>query len=200
MKSYKFKRWVLLFSHSGNEASVLIEGLMRANTQRIDVYTNQQDERAYHGNFPLEIPSFHEEEGDDLVITPVVAKSAIIHANLIAINEPTLVTLHGYNRILPKEVLENPHLEIYNLHPGDALKYPELVGKDPQEKAIALNLPSTGVMLHRVTHELDGGPLYGFIRRNINPTWDLGRLVKELKEDALNLWFPFIIGKLDEDE
>lgn len=200
MVNYKFKRWILMFSHTGSEAAALVEGLrdQRPNMP-IDVMTNNHTPTKY---WPLEVEvlGFDRINLEYKIITPVVAKSNILHQRLAEVNEPTLVTLHGYNRIIPSTVLANPNLEIYNLHPGDVMTNPSLRGKDPQEKAIAMGLASTGVMLHRVTEELDGGPLYGFIRHDIKEGTTLPTLVANLKEDALNLWFPFMISKLNEME
>lgn len=202
MVSYKFRRWILLFSHSGSEAAALVEGLYEQRPgMNIEPRTNNLDINSTP-TWPIELvyDDYHGSGPANVFTHPGRSKAPEIHAYLKTVDEPTLITLHGYNRIIPSDVLANPSLEIYNLHPGDCLTHPQLVGKDPQEKAIALNLPSTGVMLHRVTEDLDGGPLYGFIRRDIKKETTLPTLVADLKEDALNLWFPFIIGKLNEIE
>lgn len=201
MRSYKFKRWILLFSHTGGEAATIVEHLYHTFPNPIHIITNQTDTEAYTKNFPVCIESHI---GDPIenkeYLEAHFMQSKAIWSVLSNIKEKTLITCHGFNRIIPVNILENPNLEIYNMHPGDTMTYPQLVGKDPQEKAIALNLPSTGVMLHKVTEDLDGGPLYGFIRKDIAPETDLGELVSQLKEESLNLWFPFLVSKLGESE
>lgn len=66
-----------------------------------------------------------------------------------------IVTLHGYLRIIPPELCQE--YDIVNGHPGLITKYPELKGKDPQKRAI--NYPSIGSVLHRVTAGVDEGPI-----------------------------------------
>ena len=75
---------------------------------------------------------------------------------------PSLITLHGYLRILPPDICERH--EIYNGHPGLISRYSELKGKDPQEKVIKVLdqkfvYPYIGSVVHRCTPELDGGEI-----------------------------------------
>lgn len=198
MKSYFYRRWILLFSHSGSEASALVTGMHYNIGQDISIYTNQTELSKWQDNFK---DVLYDRDGEEIpMYNPVVAKSSIIYEQLKAIDEPTLVTCHGWNRIIPAEVINNPHLTIFNLHPGDILNYPTLKGKDPQEKAIDMGLLSTGNVLHKVTPEVDGGPIYGFNRVDIKSYMTLKDLVAELKEAALDLWFPFLIRELNKDE
>ena len=201
MKNYFYQQWILLFSHSGSEAAALVEGLNHQNnTVSIEVFTNQSNPEKYKSNFPVEVPGGDGGWDVDRTFMAQYFKTENIWSFLRRQNTPTLVTCHGFNRIIPSDVLANPNLEIYNMHPGDTMSYPILVGKDPQEKAITLNLPHTGVMLHKVTEELDGGPLYGFFRRDIKEGTSVDELVSQLKEDSLNLWFPFLVEKLNQCE
>lgn len=198
MKNFFFKRWVLLFSHSGSEAAQLVSGLHEQGSTMLDieVFTNNKDTMDWDKNWPVvknELGEF-----DALSYRPATLVTSAINQALVEAARPTLVTCHGYDRIIPKEVLDNPNVEIYNMHPGDTISYPVLVGKDPQEKALELKLPHTGVMLHRVTEELDGGPLYGFIRYDMKSNETLTSLINNLKEESLNLWFPFLVSKLNQ--
>lgn len=65
--------------------------------------------------------------------------------------------LMGWMRILPSEVCSE--LEILNCHPGLITKYPLLKGKDPQRRALELGLSFTGVVIHRVSPEVDSGEI-----------------------------------------
>ena len=65
-----------------------------------------------------------------------------------------IVTLHGWMRIVPAGVCDTH--EIYNLHPGLITKYPELKGKDPQDR-VTDEHTHIGLVIHRVTPEVDDG-------------------------------------------
>ena len=71
--------------------------------------------------------------------------------------ENTLLTLHGWMRIVPEDVCEE--CDILNLHPGLISKYPELKGKDPQQRAFDGGYSDVGVVIHKATKELDDGEI-----------------------------------------
>ena len=82
------------------------------------------------------------------------------------INKKKLITLHGFLRILPESLFPYLEGEIYNGHPGLILteKYPELKGKDPQEK-VWLNMEKytvVGSVVHKCIPELDAGEIVAF--------------------------------------
>jgi folate-dependent phosphoribosylglycinamide formyltransferase PurN len=108
-------------------------------------------------------------------------------------NNP-LVTLHGYLRILPEEVVTTH--EVINGHPGDIIKYPELKGKDPQAKAIDLGLPSTGVVLHKAVAEVDAGEILKHQERTIHAGTTTEQLILDLKALQLNLWCDLLRERL----
>lgn len=166
------KIWMMLFSHSGREVSELLEAFPN---RRVGVFTNR-------GNAPFYtyLPRIQGEPSKD------------IHERLEQFMIPALVTLHGYNRILPPGVVDNPNLEIYNVHPGDTELYPELRGKDPQEKAIKLGLKTTGVIIHRVTNEVDVGEVVARSVVDILPGEDTLSLVDRLRRISVSLWISFL--------
>ena len=100
-----------------------------------------------------------------------------------------LVTLHGWLRIVPPYVCERT--EIYNGHPGLITKYPELKGKDPQEKAFNLKHEQIGCVLHRVTAGVDEGKIIAEERTN---AWqlELDDIFRILKDRSLYLWTDFL--------
>ena len=71
------------------------------------------------------------------------------------IREGSIVTLHGWLRIIPGEICND--YKIYNGHPGDIIKYPELKGKDPQERAFNSQHETAGCVLHEAVAEVDAG-------------------------------------------
>ena len=80
---------------------------------------------------------------------------------------------------------------IYNGHPGLITKYPELKGKDPQEKAYKLEMKETGSVIHKVTAEIDSGDIV-----SESPISIEGKTLDEvyviLHNNSINLWINFI--------
>ena len=109
-------------------------------------------------------------------------------------NKDVVITLHGWLKIVPKDVCEK--YEIYNGHPGDVIGYPILKGKDPQKKAFDLKLPTSGVIIHRVTSDVDGGPI--FYHKNGVDIKDLSldEVYKTLKSASLMSWHWFFNSRL----
>ena len=63
-------------------------------------------------------------------------------------DEQCLITLHGWLRIIPPEIIEK-YPSIFNGHPGLISSYPQLKGKDPQEKAYRTGLSVARLLLDR---------------------------------------------------
>jgi folate-dependent phosphoribosylglycinamide formyltransferase PurN len=100
-----------------------------------------------------------------------------------------IITLHGYLRIIPKEICEK--YEMYNLHPGLITKYPDLKGKDPQDRAFHKKYPTIGCVIHRVTPEVDSGEI--MLEHEINSQHaDLDRLYVDLHALASVMWCHFL--------
>lgn len=121
--------------------------------------------------------------GKTMHLTPIRIRDLLMREE-----EECLVTLHGYRWILPPEVIQKKNLTIINVHPGDVVAHPELVGKDPQRKALNLGLKSTGVVIHRVTEDLDMGPV---LRRKVVAIEDdetEASLISKLRSEAFPMW------------
>jgi len=101
----------------------------------------------------------------------------------------TIVTLHGWMRIIPAEICEE--YEIYNGHPGLITKYPELKGKDPQEKAFNLKLSHSGCVIHRVTNIIDDGEILKARQIDIEGL-TLDEVYERLHDTSIDLWCEFI--------
>lgn len=166
-------KWVALFSQSGKELYRIAENI--GTTPDIVLTNNKNSDTWYEKMY--RIPRIG------------VMKSVDIHNTLLNM-KPCIVTMHGYNRILPSEITKLH--QVYNGHPGDIIKYPELKGKDPQEKAFNLKLPSTGTVIHRATEELDGGDIYLFKRVDIDSSWSLNELCDNLRSVSIDLWTNFM--------
>lgn len=103
--------------------------------------------------------------------------------------ENDIITLHGYLRIIPEDIV---NLRIFNGHPGLITKHPELKGKDPQKKALQLNLSETGVIIHRVDKDVDSGPilLSKSYRMRGDETEEI--LINRLREYSIDMWSDFL--------
>jgi methionyl-tRNA formyltransferase len=168
--------WVACFSYSGSELASVCEKLGRWPDV---IFTNQTDTSKI----------------DPRVVNRVggaINTAGFINEELygIKLERPnTLVTLHGYNRIIPEESILN---NMFNCHPGDVTKFPELRGKDPQQKALNLGLDSTGVVIHKVDKGVDTGEIQFFADYQIKNDDTIESLIKELRHIAINLWIMLI--------
>jgi folate-dependent phosphoribosylglycinamide formyltransferase PurN len=124
----------------------------------------------------------------------IVGSHKQLMETLMAYYNNPLVTLHGYLRILPPEIVTQ--FEVINGHPGDIVKYPELKGKDPQQKAIDLGLSSTGVVLHRAIAEVDAGEILKHQERVIHKGTSTEQLILDLKAIQLDLWCELLKERL----
>jgi folate-dependent phosphoribosylglycinamide formyltransferase PurN len=167
------KKWVALFSNSGKELAEVIEKTGSVPDEILcDKVRTQWDQRLHNVTL-LDHETIIDWLGNQ--------------------EADTLITLHGYWRILPASKIE---AKIYNVHPGDIFKYPELVGIHPQKKAIELNLPSTGVLIHEVDDSVDGGEPQFFADYNIKEGSTVESLTEELRHEAVKLWQIFLLTNL----
>jgi len=111
----------------------------------------------------------------------------------------TIVTLHGFLRIVPVEFI-NMFPRIYNGHPGliDPVltKDPNfLKGKDPQKKAWEAKLETSGSVIHKVTPVVDDGAI---VLSCYTPIKDktLDEVYTVLADSSLSLWKTFLGVKM----
>lgn len=135
------ERWVAFYSGTGSEIKSLVESGHIPDL----VYTDNTD--AYVANMDF----FYERGITHAYIFSVGKKSY----DYLEIDD--LVTLHGWMNIIPAEICDK--YNIYNGHPGLITRYPELKGKDPQDKVAnsGKTYPFVGSVIHKVTSEIDGG-------------------------------------------
>ena len=103
------------------------------------------------------------------------------------------ITLNGFLRILPKEVISEVNGQIFNLHPGLITEYPELKGKDPQIRTYEnLNkYKEVGCVLHRVIPEVDEGEILFNKKISTKEINSLDDLFFQLKNISIELWSHF---------
>ena len=176
--------WITFFSQTGSEIVELSKSIGRKPD--LLVTNNFEDKIKFH-------PGIRE-----LGVTIMSAKHDLLMnyvRNQVVYNVPqTLISLHGYLRILPADICEK--YEIYNGHPGAITLYPELKGKDPQEKVWQNNDKYTiiGSVVHKCTSELDDGDVLKSVYvRNRNYSRD--DLYASLKMTSLSAWNFFLKEK-----
>ena len=97
----------------------------------------------------------------------------------------TLITLHGYLRIIPSDVCER--YNILNGHPGLITQYPELKGKDPQVRAWEGKYSLIGSVVHKVTPGVDEGEVLSSVAYT-NRCESLDEMYGKLKQSSLESW------------
>lgn len=170
--------WIPLYSHSGTEVEELIK---TAPTLPYAIFSNQKQKKKVHAGIrPL----------TEFLSHPDIMEEIMNLAN--ATDKQIVITLHGYMRIIPPEIINLPHVKIYNVHPGDIVKYPELRGADPQKKALELKLPTTGVIIHEVDEGVDTGKVVMRNLYSIDPLIELDQLVQDLRKRSIAMWSSFL--------
>ena len=176
--------WIAFFSQTGSEIVQLSKSIGRKPD--LLVTNNFEDKNKFH-------PGIRE-----LGVTIMSAKHDMImnyFRNQAVYNVPqTLFSLHGYLRILPADICEK--YEIYNGHPGAIDLYPELKGKDPQERVWQDNDKYTiiGSVVHKCTAELDDGAILKSVCV-CNRNYTREDLYNSLKMTSLSAWNFFLREK-----
>lgn len=167
--------WLAMFSQTGSEICNLSERLGRWPDM---ILTNNHDKESWH-------------PGIQKAIAPVYVSKHMDLMDIVNIYDPnnSLITLHGYLRILPAYIANK--YNIINGHPGDIINFPELKGKNPQAKALELGLSTTGVVLHKVTPEVDDGEIVKYANVKIADR-ELNSLISQLKDLQLDLWCEYL--------
>lgn len=177
------KTWYAMFSHTGKEIEAVSERLGRKPDA---IYTNNP---RYDG--PL-LPRIWSCSHD------------IILRHSIGILKPnSVLTLHGYNRILPKwyvEYLKEYNIKCYNLHPAPIQLYKELKGKDPQERLFKGiqdgHYRHIGSVIHEVIPEVDSGEILAWSLQEVTKDTPMCSSVellsRSLHADATLLWTEFL--------
>lgn len=110
------------------------------------------------------------------------------YETLLGNKKGTLVTLHGWLRIVPKAICKE--YKIYNGHPGLITKYPELKGKDPQIRAYLGSYSTGGCVIHEVIPEVDEGRIL-LEKEIIFTKLDLDGIFRNLTNTSFSLWVEF---------
>ena len=187
--------WIALFSHTGSDIYNISEKIGRWPDK---IITNKPpgSEDLHEGI----ISRFASETGQELIYT---ADKPTTTAYRQLFNEDSLITLHGWMRVIPGSICEE--YNIYNLHPGLIRQYPELKGKDPQKKVVSTpdeeRYKKVGCVIHKTVKEVDDGEII-MERSSLNVYPSEGELTRYLHEMGTQMWVDFLNlyadGKLDE--
>jgi|TARA_B100000035_G_C20697166_1_gene421050 folate-dependent phosphoribosylglycinamide formyltransferase PurN len=170
-------KWIAFFSQTGSEIADIAEALGRWPDR---IITNERpehlrtiDPRIEERNY-WTFPNKPTEEN---------------YLEVLTYFPDALVTLHGWLRIVPKEVCNRSN--IFNGHPGLITKYPELKGKDPQVKAFELKHKVIGSVIHKVSAGVDEGEI---ISSNSVEVKNIGleETFTILRKISLELWVDFL--------
>lgn len=178
--------WTAMFSRSGYELYCIIKKLKIVPTQIIcnrkpikdginENFWNFLQNINYDITFVTKAPKVEEY---DLFLQPP---------------DKHIISLHGWMRIVPGPICEK--FTIYNGHPGDIITYPELKGKDPQQKAFDLKHNTIGTVIHKVIPEVDAGDIcvYSKIKNTFK---DVDSISIALREESIDLWTDFLKTKI----
>ena len=188
-------KWVAFYSQTGSE----IVNVSKAIDRWPDlVVTNKQDDKTTHVELVQRI-----RQGDTKLVTLPAWPKEIDYLKAADklgfsilreewMNE-VLITLHGYLRILPPDFTKSS--TIYNGHPGAIHIHPELKGINPQKKAWKENHIRVGCVIHKVTPELDDGPIVEkcLINNNFETFIDF---LDALHVASSELWINFLNERL----
>ena len=171
------KRWVAFFSQTGSEIADLSEKIGKWPYR---IITNKRPDHLRTID-----PRIVERGYKEVSNKPTVAE----YLSHLVMYEADLVTLHGWLRIVPEGICDN--FEIYNGHPGLITKYPDLKGKDPQQKAYINDYREIGSVIHKVTAGVDEGDIVLEESKKLFNKLDIDDYFTILKDTSLTSWVRF---------
>ncbi len=179
-----YKKWITFFSQTGSE---IVEISKYLNRWPDAIIVN----RDFEGEPPFNTEILREDLPVYFIPDRPCTNTYKAVLNDLQADSNTLITLHGYLRILPKDICRD--YTIYNGHPGDIELYPELKGFNPQEKAYANKdrMSTAGSVIHLVTEEVDGGAVVArkvcdFDVNSLDEAYSL------LHTNSVQLWVEFL--------
>lgn len=183
-------KWIAFFSQTGTEIVELSKALNR--TPDLLVTNNNESKISYN----LELRNLKTVimyGNHDMLMN--YFKGPNVHAP-----DKVIVTLHGYLRILPPEVVTR--YKIFNGHPALIDLYPELKGKDPQERTweTLFRYPVIGSVVHRVNELVDDGEIVSKAEfADTSVLNDKEQVYSTLRNTSGTAWVNFLKAELDEN-
>lgn len=139
-------------------------------------------------NRPAHLRTIHPKIKERVLFMDNKPSEKALH-DLLSLYENPIITLHGWLRIMPPSICNR--YEIYNGHPGLITEYPELKGKDPQQKAFDLGLEFSGCVIHKVTEGVDEGEILSSRKVSIKGL-EIGEVFHILHRISIDLWVDFL--------
>lgn len=167
--------WIAFFSQTGSEIVDISKSLGRWPDK---IITNKRPEHLRKINEEL--------LNKDIIY---LSNKPTVEEYRNVLSEKSIVTLHGWLRIMPPEICEQH--KIFNGHPGLITEYPELKGKDPQIRAFEGKYPVAGAVLHKVVAGVDEGKIIAEERFNAF-NLELDDLFRILRDRSLYMWTDFL--------
>lgn len=166
--------WIALFSKTGSELKRICDHFDVWPTQ---IITNNFNTEEWNKNIPEELVS--------------ILNVDAINNGLRFYKQKCFVTLHGYMRIIPADICDLH--DIYNGHPGAINLYPELKGKDPQERVWENNdqYSYIGSVVHKVTADVDEGEIYGHVYTD-NDCQSKEEMYNVIRDCSYEAWTDFL--------
>ena len=173
-------RWVVFFSQTGSEILDLAAHFNRIPDTIVTTKSREQcEELDLYKCFLDRFVFLSKKSSDDEYINAIGD----------GVRENSIVTLHGFMRILPSSICDK--YNIFNLHPGLINKYPELKGKDPQIRAFENTYDTVGAVIHRVISDVDSGEINDFVEFG-HEGLDKRDFFNTFKNKSLQLWIGFL--------
>jgi len=174
--------WVAFFSQTDTEINNLCKSL---NVYPEAIITNKTSTEDVNKDL-LTITTFRTHKLNRTIWYALPQKPSLDdYLTILSRFNSPVITLHGYLRIIPKEICEK--YEIYNLHPGLIDKYPSLKGFNPQERAFKDGYKLAGCVIHKVVPEVDAGEILLSQGTSIEGL-TLPQVYNKLHDVALDLW------------
>ena len=170
------KNWVALFSQTGSE---IVDLALHFNRWPDIIITNNKENNIH----PL-IKSR---------VTHTVTEAQAKTLNILddTATRYDLITLHGWLKIVPES--KCCKYDIYNGHPGIITEYPELKGKDPQQRFFDEKYKYNyyGSVVHKVVPEVDSGEIVSECKR-FNTITTIDQAFDNLRSTSLTAWIDFL--------
>ena len=178
--------WICCFSQTGSEIYNISNALGRYPDA---IITNKQDISQINSDL-INLIKFREQKLNTAIFYQLPQKPELSdYAAILDKFVDPVITLHGYLRIIPKEICDK--YEIFNLHPGLINKYPVLRGFNPQERAFTGGYKDAGCVIHKVTPGVDEGEIVASGEIDIE-NLTLAQVYTELHDCAFNVWKNFL--------
>jgi folate-dependent phosphoribosylglycinamide formyltransferase PurN len=177
--------WITFFSQTGTEVYDLSNAL---SIYPDCIVTNKQDHKTTNNGLRM-VTEFRSQKLNKNIWIQLPQKPTVEdYENALNRFKNPVITLHGFLRIIPKEICEK--YEMYNLHPGLIDKFPALKGFNPQERAFTEGYKLAGCVIHRVIPGVDEGEILMSQGVGIEGM-SLDGVYGALRDTALDLWKSF---------